>query len=65
MACYKFGAGKLAAGRADAQIIDQMLAHPILINRTIVITPWGVKLCRPSELVLNILPLPQHGAFVR
>lgn len=47
----------------DAQLIDQMLAHPILINRPIVVTPWGVKLCRPSEAVLDILPLPQKGPF--
>jgi arsenate reductase (glutaredoxin) len=39
----------------DAQLIEQMLAHPILINRPIVVTPWGAKLCRPSETVLNIL----------
>lgn len=45
----------------DAQLIDHMLAHPILINRPIVITPWGTKLCRPSEAVLDILPLPQRG----
>ena len=44
------------------QLIDQMLAHPILINRPIVVTPWGVKLCRPSEAVLDILPLPQKGS---
>lgn len=49
----------------DAQLIDHMLAHPILINRPIVITPWGVKLCRPSELVLDILPLPQRGPFAK
>lgn len=47
----------------DAQLIDRMLAHPILINRPIVVTPWGVKLCRPSEAVLGILPLPQQGPF--
>jgi arsenate reductase len=47
----------------DAQLIDHMLAHPILINRPIVITPWGTKLCRPSEVVLDILPLPQKGPF--
>lgn len=41
---------------SDAQLIDQMLAHPILINRPIVVTPRGVKLCRPSETVLEILP---------
>lgn len=49
----------------DAQLIDQMLAHPILINRPIVVTRWGVKLCRPSELVLEILPLPQKGPFTK
>ncbi len=42
------------------QLIEQMLAHPLLINRPIVITPWGVKLCRPSQSVLDILPLPQR-----
>jgi hypothetical protein len=41
------------------------LAHPILINRPIVVTPWGVKLWRPSEAVLNILPLPQRGPFAK
>jgi arsenate reductase (glutaredoxin) len=46
----------------DAQLIGYMLTHPILINRPIVVTPWGVKLCRPSEAVLSILPLPQKGA---
>ena len=40
-----------------------MMAHPILINRPIVVTPFGVKLCRPSEAVLEILALPQRGAF--
>lgn len=45
----------------DAQLFDHMLAHPILMNRPIVVTPWGVKLCRPSEMVLDILPLPQRG----
>ncbi len=47
----------------DAQLIDCMLAHPILINRPIVVTPWGARLCRPSEAVLDILPLPQRGPF--
>jgi len=42
----------------DAQLIDQMLAQPILINRPIVVTPDAVKLCRPSEAVLEILPRP-------
>jgi arsenate reductase (glutaredoxin) len=49
----------------DAQLIDQMLAHPILISRPLVVTPWGVKLCRPSETVFEILPLPQKGAFTK
>ena len=49
----------------DEQLIDQMLAHPILINRPIVVAPKGVKLCRPSEAVLDILPLPQKGAFTK
>ena len=42
-----------------------MLAHPILINRPIVVTPLGVKLCRPSEAVLDILPDPQRGGFAK
>lgn len=49
----------------DGQLIDQMLKFPILINRPIVVTPWGVKLCRPSEAVLDILPLPQKGPFAK
>ncbi|HEY2418202.1 MAG TPA: arsenate reductase (glutaredoxin) [Steroidobacteraceae bacterium] len=50
-------------GLSDALLIDAMMAHPILINRPIVLTPWGVKLCRPSEALLDILPLPQKGPF--
>lgn len=49
----------------DDQLIDQMLAHPILINRPIVVTPLGVRLCRPSETVLDILPAPQRGPFAK
>ena len=49
----------------DEQLIDAMLAHPILINRPFVVTPAGVRLCRPSELVLDILPVPQRGAFTK
>jgi arsenate reductase len=49
----------------DDQLIDAMIAHPILINRPIVVTPRGVKLCRPSETVLEVLPLPQRGAFAK
>jgi arsenate reductase len=48
---------------SDDELIDAMLAHPILINRPIVVTPLGTKLCRPSEVVLDILPSPQQGAF--
>jgi arsenate reductase (glutaredoxin) len=44
---------------SDEELIDVMLAHPILINRPIVVTPLGVKLCRPSEAVLDILPAPR------
>ena len=47
----------------DAALIDAMLAHPVLINRPIVVTALGTKLCRPSEAVLDILPQPQRGAF--
>jgi arsenate reductase len=47
------------------ELIDQMLAHPSLINRPIVVAPWGVRLCRPSEVVLDILTLPQKGAFTK
>jgi arsenate reductase (glutaredoxin) len=49
----------------DGQLIDAMMAHPILINRPIVVTPRGVKLCRPSEAVLDILPNPPRGAFTK
>lgn len=48
----------------DDQLLDAMLAHPILINRPIVVTPEGVRLCRPSERVLDLLP-PQRGEFVK
>ncbi|MDN5925564.1 MAG: arsenate reductase (glutaredoxin) [Hyphomicrobiales bacterium] len=48
----------------DDQLLDAMLAHPILINRPIVVSPKGVKLCRPSEEVLDLLP-PQRGEFVK
>lgn len=47
----------------DDQLIDFMLQHPILINRPIVVTPLGTRLCRPSEVVLDILPDAQKGAF--
>jgi len=47
----------------DAELIGFMLAHPILINRPIVVTPLGTRLCRPSEAVLDLLPHAQRGAF--
>jgi arsenate reductase (glutaredoxin) len=47
----------------DDQLLDAMMAHPILINRPIVVAPLGVKLCRPSETVLDLLPAPQRGEF--
>jgi arsenate reductase len=57
---------KLGESRwTDAELIEYMLNAPILINRPIVITPWGTKLCRPSEAVLDILPLPQRGPFAK
>lgn len=49
----------------DDQLIDAMIAHPILINRPLVVTPLGVRLCRPSEVVLDILPNPQRSAFAK
>ena len=49
----------------DAQLVDFMLQHPILMNRPIVVTPLGTRLCRPSEAVLDILPQPQQEAFVK
>ena len=50
---------------SDDELIDFMIAHPILINRPIVVTPKGARLCRPSELVLEILPNPSLGAFTK
>ncbi|MFC7300038.1 arsenate reductase (glutaredoxin) [Herminiimonas aquatilis] len=50
---------------SDAALIDAMLAHPILINRPFVIADKGTRLCRPSELVLDILSRPQQGAFTK
>ena len=49
----------------DDELIDLMLKHPILINRPIVVTPLGVRLARPSEVVLDILPNPEIGAFTK
>jgi arsenate reductase len=49
----------------DEERMAAMLTHPILINRPLVVTPLGTKLCRPSELVLDLLPQPQRGAFTK
>lgn len=50
---------------SDEELLDAMLAHPILINRPIVVTPLGTKLCRPSEAVLEILPSPKMAPFTK
>jgi arsenate reductase len=50
---------------SEDELIDFMIAHPILINRPIVVTPLGTRLCRPSEAVLNILPNPDIGPFTK
>lgn len=49
----------------DAQLIDAMMEHPILINRPLVVSPLGVNLCRPSEEVLDLIPADQRGAFAK
>ena len=49
----------------DGALIDAMMAHPILINRPIVVSPLGVKLCRPSEEVLDLIPAAQRGGFAK
>lgn len=50
---------------SDEALVDAMMAHPILINRPLVVSPLGVKLCRPSEAVLELLPEPQKAAFAK
>jgi arsenate reductase (glutaredoxin) len=49
----------------DDQLLDFMVAHPVLMNRPIVVTPLGTRLCRPSEAVLDILPSPQLAPFAK
>ena len=49
----------------DTALVDTMMEHPILINRPLVVSPLGVRLCRPSEAVLDILPIPQQGACTK
>nr|GLK22678.1 arsenate reductase [Microbacterium terregens] len=50
---------------SDDALVNAMVAHPVLINRPLVVSPLGVKLCRPSEAVLDLLPEPQQGAFAK
>ena len=50
---------------SNAQLVDAMMAHPILINRPLVVSPLGVKLCRPSEEVVDLIPAQQRGAFAK
>ena len=50
---------------SDDTLVDAMMAHPVLLNRPLVVSPLGVKLCRPSEAVLDLLPGPQQGAFAK
>jgi arsenate reductase len=50
---------------SDERLLDAMMEHPILINRPLVVTSLGVRLCRPSELVLDILPKPQRSGFTK
>ncbi len=53
------------AALSDDARLDVMITHPVLINRPLVVSPLGVKLCRPSEAVLDLLPEPQRGAFAK
>nr|WP_223176911.1 arsenate reductase (glutaredoxin) [Sphingomonas hominis] len=50
---------------SDEALVDAMMAHPVLINRPLVVSPLGVKLCRPSEAVLDLLPTGQLGSFAK
>ena len=53
------------AALSDEALLDAIVAHPILMNRPVVVTPLATRLCRPSEAVLDILPLPQRAAFAK
>ena len=50
---------------SDEELVDTMMAHPVLINCPIVVSPLSVRLCRPSEIVLDLLPTPQRGVFTK
>jgi arsenate reductase len=60
-----FELGLNDSSKTDDELLDAMIARPILINRPFVVTPIGTRLCRPSELVLDILDAPQRAAFVK
>lgn len=60
---HELGLGNPAL--TDEQLLDAMMLHPVLINRPFVVTERGTRLCRPSEVVLDILPLPQRGRFAK
>lgn len=60
-----FELGLDSPSKTKMDLLEAMVDHPILINRPFVVTPLGVRLCRPSELVLDILPQPQRGAFTK
>lgn len=60
---YEYNVGQTM--RTDDELVNLMILQPLLINRPIVVTPLGVKLCRPSEVVLDILPNPDIGRFVK
>lgn len=57
--------GKPVDAWSDEELVTAMATHPVLMNRPVVVTPWGTRLCRPSEAVLDILPLPQRGPFAK
>jgi arsenate reductase len=57
--------GKPVEEWTEAELVAAMVTHPALLNRPVVVTPWGTRLCRPSEAVLDILPVPQRGPFAK
>lgn len=61
--CAELGLDDLAVG--DEVLLDAMASHPVLINRPVVITPLGTRLCRPSERVIDVLPVPMPGPFTK
>ena len=57
--------GKPVDDWTEAELVAAMVTHPVLLNRPVVVTSWGTRLCRPSEAVLDILPVPQAGPFTK